>query len=327
MKTFIKLSVLFVIICTFATQNNYTYSQTEFAPIGAQWNYKDIESVLPGIFKYSGIQFTSEKDTVVQGKTCRIIRGNYFTNSNLRYYEIMYEENGIVYYYLNNQFRKIYDFTAQVGDTIDFEFKSNMVNSFYLDTSIIVPCIIEEISIDTINNIAVKTFHTRVQRYEENFDFEWPIYHTYSERFGIFSIDHHHCFVPVITNIITLPEVPYYAMNCYNDTAIDYIADWWQSENKPCDFLGTVTSIKEKEDISNSIRIFPNPVKDILNIESTGNIEIKSISIYTMDGKLIETSKYSFNNGQLNINKLAIGSYIINIETDKGKFSKTIIKN
>jgi len=32
MKTFIKLTILFVIICTFATQNNYIYCQTEYIP-------------------------------------------------------------------------------------------------------------------------------------------------------------------------------------------------------------------------------------------------------------------------------------------------------
>ena len=80
-------------------------------------------------------------------------------------------------------------------------------------------------------------------------------------------------------------------------------------------------------EISDNISIFPNPAKDIINIETTENIAIKTINIYSIDGKLIEANKYSFNGGKLNISRLTTGSYILNLETDKGKFSKTIIKN
>jgi len=329
MKIFIKLSVLFVIICTFATQNNYTYSQTEFAPIGAQWYYKDIDAILPGVFKYSGIQFTSEKDSIVEGKICRIIRGNYLKNGAIPYYEIIYEENGIVYYYFNNQFRKIYDFTVQEGDTIDFEFKSNMRNSRYLDTSIIVPCIVEKISIDTIDNIAIKTFHTRVQRYEENFDFEWPIYHTYSEKFGKTFVDFHFCFFLVITNFITIPEVPYYVMNCYNDAAISYMANWWQSENKPCGFLGTVTSIKEKENISNPIQIFPNPAQDKLNIQFAENFNTEQITIavYDIMGKIVFEKEYlSESLISVDVQNLIAGCYFLKINNNNIVLTNKFIK-
>ena len=54
----------------------------------------------------------------------------------------------------------------------------------------------------------------------------------------------------------------------------------------------------------------------IQDIEQQGKIYVNKNSI-----------KYPFNNRQLSISKLATGSYIINIETDKGKFSKSIIKN
>jgi len=81
-----------------------------------------------------------------------------------------------------------------------------------------------------------------------------------------------------------------------------------------------------ENDIPN-LKIYPNPTKDILNMEIQNNEEIKSITIYSMEGKLIEKDMYIFQSGQLNINKLAIGSYILNIETDNNSFSKLIIKN
>ncbi|MDL2262868.1 T9SS type A sorting domain-containing protein [Bacteroidales bacterium OttesenSCG-928-I21] len=92
--------------------------------------------------------------------------------------------------------------------------------------------------------------------------------------------------------------------------------------------LGCFKSIVSVENLKeNSICIFPNPANDILNIETPENIEIISINICTMDGKIIENNTVSFNAGQLNISKLQTGSYILNVNTDKGNFNKLIIKN
>ena len=79
--------------------------------------------------------------------------------------------------------------------------------------------------------------------------------------------------------------------------------------------------------ILEKINIYPNPTKDVLNIEVQENTKIKSISIYSMDGKLIKKSKYSYNSEKINITSLKSGSYIINLETDKGNFNQIIIKN
>ena len=79
--------------------------------------------------------------------------------------------------------------------------------------------------------------------------------------------------------------------------------------------------------LSDIITIFPNPTKDILNIEIRENIKIQSIVIYCMDGKLIENNMYSFQSGQLNVSRLQTGTYVINIETEKGNFNQIIIKN
>jgi len=86
------------------------------------------------------------------------------------------------------------------------------------------------------------------------------------------------------------------------------------------------TGISDYE-LPDNVLIFPNPTNNVLHIEINGNIEIKAISIYNIDGKLIEKNKYSFNSGQLNIGNLAKGSYTINIETAKGIFTKIITKN
>jgi len=112
-----------------------------------------------------------------------------------------------------------------------------------------------------------------------------------------------------------------FQLNCFkhNDT-VKYL------NNPKCNKC-FCTFVNITENLSDTIKIFPNPTNDILNIETPNNINIKSISIYNMDGKLIEKNMCFLNSGQLNISKLTSGSYIINFETDKGNFSQIIIKN
>jgi hypothetical protein len=86
------------------------------------------------------------------------------------------------------------------------------------------------------------------------------------------------------------------------------------------------TSIENDELSTNLINIFPNPTKDVLNIEVQGNVEIQSISIYAINGKLVEKNTYKVNIKQINLSALKEGNYIISIDTDKGVFNKSIIK-
>jgi hypothetical protein len=116
-----------------------------------------------------------------------------------------------------------------------------------------------------------------------------------------------------------------FSLNCFkhNDT-VKYI------DNVDCNkcFCKAYINVEENN-YSYSINIFPNPTKDVLNIELPENVEMKSINIYSIDGKLIEKNMYKFDSGkgELNVRNLKAGSYILNVETDKTNFSQIIIKN
>lgn len=76
-----------------------------------------------------------------------------------------------------------------------------------------------------------------------------------------------------------------------------------------------------------TIEVFPNPVQDILHINTTKNIE--SIELYDMYGKrvLTETAK---NMNLLNLSSLPSGLYLLKLSDDKGriiikKIAKTTI--
>jgi uncharacterized delta-60 repeat protein len=82
-----------------------------------------------------------------------------------------------------------------------------------------------------------------------------------------------------------------------------------------------ISSLKNTEGSlsANEIKISPNPVQSILNIEfnKTGAVQ-KRISIYDVSGKLLIT-KRSDGNTALNVKQLKAGTYLIKINDDNGK--------
>jgi len=81
-----------------------------------------------------------------------------------------------------------------------------------------------------------------------------------------------------------------------------------------CQAVCNSTSVDEQN--SESISIYPNPVKDILNIEGV----FESVKIYDMFGKLVLTS----NKSSINTENLSEGIYMINITTNNMDITKKI---
>ena len=66
----------------------------------------------------------------------------------------------------------------------------------------------------------------------------------------------------------------------------------------------------------NTVSIFPNPVRDILNIKS--DKEIESVSVFDISGqKIISDAKA--NKQQLNVSRLTSGTYLLNIKYQTGE--------
>ena len=142
---------------------------------GANWAYYDLQS--------RGYELlTVKKDTIVEGKRCKIISG---VNSK----DIVYEENGKVYYYFQNRFRKIYDFNVQVGDVVEFEFMTNDAvdtedGNAVMNTTIVLPCLIDSISSKYIDGLDLKEIFA-VYTYtgsDERLNFEYR--YVYLEKIG-----------------------------------------------------------------------------------------------------------------------------------------------
>ena len=72
------------------------------------------------------------------------------------------------------------------------------------------------------------------------------------------------------------------------------------------------------QDLLTEVKLYPNPVRDILNISNTTSEEYK---IFDMGGKLINSGKLE--KGTVNVSHLIKGAYMIQI----GEIAKRFIKN
>ena len=128
-----------------------TFSQS-WAPIGATWTYQVENAVNSGIgFR----EWTSVSDTLIDGHDCKIIlRSGDPVNSDLSDSLITYEENGVVYWYLYNQFTTLYDFNKLAGESW----------TVMRDTCGII-ITVDSTSFETINGIELKTLYVSSEDY------------------------------------------------------------------------------------------------------------------------------------------------------------------
>lgn len=76
--------------------------------------------------------------------------------------------------------------------------------------------------------------------------------------------------------------------------------------------------------ISSLIEAYPNPVNDILNLESDANI--LTVSLYSLTGQLLLTKPIGSTSTQLDVSFLADGIYLLRVENETGMETLRIIK-
>ncbi|WP_370091490.1 T9SS type A sorting domain-containing protein, partial [Winogradskyella sp.] len=83
--------------------------------------------------------------------------------------------------------------------------------------------------------------------------------------------------------------------------------------------LSALLSVEE-ETISN-FKIHPNPTKNQLTIQLNNSFDLQNVNIYNNLGQLVLTSKESI----IDVSKLALGLYTVEIETNQGKGTQKLI--
>ena len=97
------------------------------------------------------------------------------------------------------------------------------------------------------------------------------------------------------------------------------VSDWSGSVSEE------TTNVGIEEWLSNSVTLFPNPAKDVVNVQCTmGNVQ--GVEVYDVYGKLITTSNSIDNPTRINVSGLADGVYFVRVTTDRGVVTKSFVK-
>lgn len=111
----------------------------------------------------------------------------------------------------------------------------------------------------------------------------------------------------------------------YNDPIGTLNCVWYVRINPVVGICGTVATGINEIDVT-SIKIFPNPISETLNITNETSL-INRITVVSTTGELMILQNTKASNCSVDISKLANGLYFVKIETTQGNITKKIIKN
>jgi hypothetical protein len=86
--------------------------------------------------------------------------------------------------------------------------------------------------------------------------------------------------------------------------------------------VGDILGIEEYS--LDNVSIFPNPIKNVVNIQLHNSIKVKNAKVYSITGQVVLEVQ---NKRKLDVSGLNPGVYLLKVETDRGDITRKIIKN
>lgn len=287
----------------------FTVSAQTWAPIGAKWWYDQISSSWPLNTTYRTVEIV--KDSMITGDSIKIAEIFFHTKdtSILKERFFLKEDQGKIYYKLGNiteyplsiginEFRLLYDFSANVADTITIKFPIKTLGD---SISLVV---------DSISNIIING-KPHNKYYLSPIDSINPSHLEFEGSF-IENIGWTGYFFPR-SRIADPPTGG--PLRCYSDTSIGL----YKHSNRECEYLFTsVESLIENFDI----RVTYHPIAKSLQIY----IENQEYSYRLIDffGRVVLHSK-GFGLSEINLNSISIGIYIVQIKINNLIYSHKLL--
>lgn len=307
MKTLLQILSVF----TLATFSINAIAQTEWAPVGAVWYY-DYHG---GWGEYeSYVTMTSTGDTTIQGISCRKLDfkgpgvGPQF-EYNTTYYT--YESNDIVWLFDGSNFRLLYDFNAEAGNSWE-AFSPSAI--WQCDDSI-TNVVVDSIGYETINGVNLKYLMVNTPEPEWGFN----NCYSYDETKILQKIGSLDFMFPQMTCGADMPMVC--QLRCYEDNQIGFystgIAD-------SCTYERGVGIKKIPYD--DNISVFPNPVIDNTFIELqdiSGNCTVK---LMTPEGKTLFQKELTQKKSFIPMSHLPKGLYFLVFNINSTVSPRKVIK-
>jgi hypothetical protein len=274
----------------FLTAISLQISAQEFAPIGSKWHY-DEGTITPVVMTFLNIESVS--DTIISGISCRkLIKISRFSITPDTSYIFMYSKNDSVFFYAENAFHLLYDFSAVAGDTITLGYYKTYDGS---------PLTMVVDSTGTIDiNGQIRTLQYVTCGDGISIEFGGIVIE------GIGNINY---LFPLPDNYVEGP------LRCYQDSIIGLFINPYHPENgwnfQDCDQI--ITGISQPEPITR-LNVFPNPTTHFLtitNLDMPARFKVTDIMGRTVkSGEVIPSQA-------INVDDFVNGIYFLEVRNSK----------
>ena len=110
-----------------------------------------------------------------------------------------------------------------------------------------------------------------------------------------------------------------YEIQVQADCGDGNLSDWSAS------ITAHTTNVGIEEHLANSVTLYPNPAKDIVNVQSS-TFKVQSVEVVDVYGKVINTMNVVENPTRINVSNLAAGMYFVRVTTEEGVVTKQFVK-
>lgn len=273
-----------------------------FAPSGAVWYYDER-------FAFSGdidfIQFTSERDTIIQGKSCKVItKRHQLECMNRPGEEFIYTKNNRVMLW-NEQLEKfdlLYDFNARAGDSWE-------VNVQTADTMVTGSVNVDSVYYLNVNGVDLLTL-------DVTYAINWDAYTqsnstSVTERIG----DHNYLFATHARELSPCDANWSGGLRCYSDAEIGL----YKRDDLTCDYVQV--GVREEKLKLKSI-LYPNPGTGIFLIRPETD-SYTHFQVFASTGRLILEKELI--SQSIDLTGSPKGIYLVRLFNKKGACAETII--
>lgn len=270
-------------------------SGQNFAPLNAEWHFQSY-STSPHEKDYFKVRAVG--DTVLEGKNAVVLEYKRREELIPQAEVILYEDSNRVYFYEDGDFKLLYDFNLNAGDTLKFSVPVDMgyydfTCGEWPDSATSYSVVIDSVSLETIDGQMLKTLFTSPVEFDEPRWLLGQITEKIGSYNGLFGSSELQCLGGFPGNF-----------RCYNDSEVFY-----KAVSVDCD---EITSIDEKVN-DPQIEVYPNPASVELLISGLNGFS--QYRLYSVSGQLVlegQTSATSME--RIDLAGIKPGLYVLKIK-------------
>ena len=129
-----------------------------------------------------------------------------------------------------------------------------------------------------------------------------------------------------VWNLNTIPAFTAPADGIYYFGFNDNSASTATAVNMRLDTFSFTSVLGTNDFLSNNFSVYPNPANNVINFSNNENAIVNLIEMTDMNGRVVKSFKVNATEGQVSVNDLATGIYMMKISTDQGIATKKIVK-